>query len=86
MKEQSLLGKTVRDKVTGFNGIATSKIEFLNGCIQYCVKPKMGADGKMPEGEYIDVEQLEVVNEKKVDVQSTPSGGPSAKAPTTNQH
>jgi len=58
------LGQKVKCKVTGFTGIATAKIEFLNGCIQFCVKPKIKAkDNKMPEGQYIDVEQLEVVGE-----------------------
>ena len=52
------LGNKVKDTVTGYEGIATARIEYLNGCIQYCVKPKIGKDGKMPEGEYIDEGEL----------------------------
>jgi len=69
------LGQKVKDKVTGFTGIAIAKIEYLNGCIQFCVKPKIKAkDNKMSEGQYIDVEQLEVVGEG-IRVESKPTGG-----------
>jgi hypothetical protein len=59
-KQQIKLGQKVRDMVTGFEGIAVARIEYLNGCIQYCVKPK-SQNGEMPEGQYIDHQQLEVV-------------------------
>jgi hypothetical protein len=58
------LGQEVKDKVTGFTGIAISKVIYLNGCVQFCVKPrKTKKDGDMPDGHYIDVEQLEVVGD-----------------------
>lgn len=57
------LGVKVRDKVTGFEGIVTSRVEYMNGCVQYCVKPKAKKGEKMPDGEYIDVEQLEYVDD-----------------------
>ncbi len=69
-----MLGKQLKCKVTGFVGIATAKVEFINGCVQYCVKPKMKEDGKLPDGEYIDIEQLEVTGEG-VDIIPTPTGG-----------
>jgi len=55
------LGEEIRDKVTGLVGIATARVEYLNGCVQYCLRPKIKKDGKYPEGEYIDQGQLEVV-------------------------
>ena len=33
------LGNKVRDKVTGMEGIAVSRVEYLNGCVQYAVQP-----------------------------------------------
>ena len=48
------LGNQVKDIVTGFEGIATAKVEYLNGCIQYYVKPKIDEDGKYPSGQYLD--------------------------------
>lgn len=68
MKHKALpklqLGVTVKDRITGFMGIVTARVEYLNGCIQYCVKPEISEDGKMPEGEYIDRDQLEVIPRK----------------------
>ena len=57
-----MLGKKVKCKITGFEGIATAKVEYINGCIQYCVKPP-AIEGKMIDGEYIDVGQLEVIGD-----------------------
>ena len=68
-----MLGKKVRDKVTGFEGIATSKVEFIGGCIQFCVKPKSKKDN-MPDGAYIDIEQLEVIG-KGPKITPRPTGG-----------
>ena len=55
------LGQEVRDRVTGFTGIVTAKVEYLNGCVQYHVRPKVREDQKFPEGAYIDQEYLEVI-------------------------
>lgn len=74
------LGIKVRDKVTGFEGIATAKIKYLNGCVQFCVKPQATGNGKMPEGEYIDVAQLEPVG-VGVSIVASPTGGPQADCP-----
>ena len=78
-----MLGKQVKCKITGFNRIATAKIEYINGCVQYCVKPKMEEKGKMPVGEYLDVEQLEVVGHGVV-VESTEHGGDRKEIPRRN--
>jgi hypothetical protein len=83
MKNKEIqLGQQVKDIVTGFNGIAVAKIEHLNGCVQYAVRPKQKASDKdMPEACYIDVEQLEIVgdgiNKKK---KVTKTGGPKGLA------
>lgn len=74
------LGQKVRDVVTGFEGIATCRVEYLNGCVQFCVKPRCGEDGKMPVGEYIDDAQLEVVGDG-VAVAVDGDGGPIADLP-----
>ncbi len=55
------LGSKVKDKVSGFTGIATAKVEYLNGCIQYCINPKVGKDNKNKEGFYFDEGQIELV-------------------------
>jgi len=78
------LGQQVRDKVSGFTGIATAKVEYLNGCVQYCVKPKIKTknDNTMPEGQYIDEGQLEIIS-KGLRTKKTGTGGPMSDVPST---
>ena len=75
------LGNKVKDIVTGYEGIAVSRIEYLNGCVQYCVKPKVGKDGKIAEGEFIDQEQLKDLG-KAVKVVAKPTGGNMSDTPS----
>lgn len=76
------LGQRVRDEITGFEGIATARAEYLNGCIQYCVQPKGLEKGQIIESQYIDQGQLKIVKEKKsVDIISKPTGGSMPNTP-----
>lgn len=77
------LGQKVLDKVTGFTGIAISRIEYLNGCVQYCVKPHVGKDGKMRDGEWFDDAQLEIVG-KDISTEKDYKGGPIPDMPSGN--
>ena len=70
------LGDKVKDKVSGLVGIATERREYLNGCIQYVIQPKIDKDGKMPDGWSIDSQQIESL-EKKIKVKKSETGGPS---------
>jgi len=58
-----LLGKEVKDKITGFEGIASSKHIYLTGCNQFGVQPKVDKDGKIPSKEYFDEARLTVIGE-----------------------
>lgn len=69
------LGTKVKDKVSGFTGIAVSKIEFLNGCIQYEVMPKTKAKDKLPKGEFIDESQLIELKTKRITAKKKDTGG-----------
>ena len=63
MKDK-LLGSTVVDRVTGFSGIVTGYVTYLSGCNQALVVPKMGRDGKKPDGEWFDEQRL-IVDTKR---------------------
>lgn len=79
------LGTKLRCTITGFEGTAIAKCEYLNGCIQYCVKPKVKADGKFPEGQYIDQDQLEkAIETKKVKFKKNNTAGPQQNTPSDN--
>jgi hypothetical protein len=75
------LGTKLRDKVTDLEGTAIARIEYLNGCVQYSIKPKIGKDGKVNDGEWVDSQQIEVLTDKPVNVKSSNTGGASSIAP-----
>ena len=58
-----MMGKEVKDIVTGFTGIVTGKSTWLFGCNQYCVSPKASEDGNIKAGEWFDEGRLQVINE-----------------------
>lgn len=59
-QHMSLLGLRVRDCVTGFEGTVSSVNFDLYGCIQACVVPPIGNDGKKGDGHWFDVSRLDV--------------------------
>lgn len=56
------LGVTLQDLVTGFKGIATSRLEYINGCKQYGIRAKVDDKNAMPDSQYIDQQQLKQVD------------------------
>jgi hypothetical protein len=60
-----LLGVTVRDRVTKFEGVVTSVSFDLYGCIQAAVNPVVDKDGKLPDGRWFDVNRLETIGKDR---------------------
>ena len=83
MQHTFVLGSELQDKITGFKGIAISRVEYINGCVQYCVKPQqLDEKGAMKDGEYFDVGQLIKVGEGvNKAIVPTPTGGPQRDQP-----
>lgn len=73
------LGSKVKCLVTGFEGIATADVRYLSGCRQICVTPK-STDGKFPNHQYIDIQQLEIID-GGIDLPSKDTGGIMSNAP-----
>lgn len=57
------LGKKAKDKITGFEGIVTSKHIYLTGCNQYGLQPPIDKEGKVPSKEFFDEGRLEIIGE-----------------------
>lgn len=73
-----VLGSKVKDKVTGFEGTAIARIEYLTGCIQYGVVPKVKKDtNEMKDANYIDEIRLEVIGDG-INLKKKKTGGPGA--------
>jgi len=62
MEKEIQLGDKVKCKYTGFIGIATMKTEFINGCIQIGVIPRVGKENKIPEEIGIDSQSLIIIS------------------------
>ena len=61
------LGDLVRDKLTGFEGVATGMIQYLTGCDQILINPckVKSDDGKLFDAEWFDNTRVEVVTPQK---------------------
>lgn len=79
------LGDTVKDKISGFKGIAVGRQEWLTGCVRYVVQQKVDKDGKIPEAFAIDEPCLVVLKKAKAVKPMKPDepGGPPSR-PTRN--
>lgn len=64
-KHVNILGVKVRDKVTGFEGVAESVSFDLYGCVQVAVRPAV-KDDDLKEGRWFDVQRLTVESTDRV--------------------
>lgn len=56
------LGSKVKDKITGFQGVAIARYEWITGCVRYEVQPQKLKDGKPLDSSSFDEKRLEVVS------------------------
>jgi hypothetical protein len=77
------LGKLGKDKITNFEGIITARVQYLYGCDQYCLVPKIDKDGKSIDGQYYDEGRIEIIGDGVLasSVQVSVPGGPNRDAP-----
>jgi hypothetical protein len=68
------MGAEVRDTLTGFEGIALARAEYLTGCNQVFVQPRSEKDNEMKTGHWFDVERIEKISDRKVQFSSRRSG------------
>lgn len=56
------LGQQVRDRVTGYTGIAIARTEWLNGCVRIAIQAPVDKEGKHTDALSFDEPQIEVLN------------------------
>ncbi len=78
------MGCRARDTITGFTGIVTGMAQYITGCDQVLLKPKVDEKGADVNGCWYDDGRLEYVDKgvKLKDVQGDKPGGPQSDAPT----
>ncbi len=85
VKFKFALGVRVKDITCDFEGVITSRTQYLNGCLQYQVAPEVDKEGKMLDSWNIDEAQLVQIDKgihEKVDAKPPKApkrvtGGPS---------
>jgi hypothetical protein len=73
-------GTRVRDRITGFEGIATAHCDYISGCNQTLVTPPV-KDGKFEAGQWFDDQRIEVLNKGAVEVRLDNAATPGAGDP-----
>ena len=78
------LGSKVKDNITSFTGIVTAVSYYINGCVQYLVRPTKLDEGKIMEAEWIDIQRLKVTRRATVKTETKLVGSESRHAPTSS--
>lgn len=81
------LGWTVRDRITGLEGVVMGRSEYLTGCAHVGILPRaLKADGTSHEYQWIDETRCEILPKFKPVVLrehvSGGKGGPESNAPS----
>ena len=79
--ENVTLGATYKDVITGFNGIAIGKVEYLSGCNQALIVPKASKDGAIKDSCWFDFQRLERVGKEVVMLNNEKTPGCDMSAP-----
>lgn len=80
------LGDKVKDTISGFEGIATAIIHYLNGCNHIGIAPQVLHDGATIEVHYFDDQQCELIEAGVVEVGNREPGGPMLSKPPAMPH
>lgn len=77
------LGDLVRDQISGFQGVAVGRTEWLYGCVRITVAARgLDKDGKPFDSQTFDEDQCEIVENGSMQAPSKDrTGGPRPNAP-----
>lgn len=53
------LGKTYRDVITKFSGVATGHVNYISGCNQVLLAPPVDNEGRLRDSQWFDEQRLE---------------------------
>lgn len=75
------LGKEYEDKITGFKGIATGICEYISGCNQVLLSPRVDSSGNKVEGHWIDEQRLISISNGILELDNSKTPGFDKPAP-----
>lgn len=59
------LGRTYKEQISGVEGVAVGHCEYLTGCNQTLIQPRLAEGGKPVESHWFDDQRLLLVPEKE---------------------
>lgn len=71
----------VEDTITGFKGTVIARSDWINGCTQFAVKPRVNKEGVELDAQWVDWQQLKVTKAFKPKKPVRAVGGPMKDAP-----
>ena len=74
------MGREYKDKITGFRGICTGKAEYISGCSQVLITPKV-KKGEGTKAEWFDEQRLEQIGRKTITLDNEETPGCDMAAP-----
>ena len=84
MEKDSRLGRFGKDLITNFEGVIIGKAEYLTGCTQLGLTPRVDKDGKTQSTEWFDEGRILIVSDtviRPAEVKGSENGGPNRDAP-----
>jgi len=76
------LGEKYKDKISGFEGVATARTVFLFGCVRVCLESKKLKDDGTPQECWFDEQRL--TSKSKGTKSKGRTGGPGPNPPKRN--
>jgi hypothetical protein len=74
------MGREYKDKITGFGGICTGRAQYISGCSQALLTPKV-KKGESTKAEWFDEQRLEIASGKVVKLDNSETPGCDIAAP-----
>ena len=68
------MGDKVKDTLSGFTGVVLARSEHMTGCNQLYVLPDSTETNEMKSGHWFDVERMEKLEDRVVEVKSRRTG------------
>lgn len=75
------LGGKYKDKITGFEGVATGYVQYLSDCNQVLLAPRVGEDGGFFESQWFDIQRLDQVGGDVIEMDNGDTPGFDKPAP-----
>jgi len=69
------LGVEAESNITGMRGIIIACSIHINGCFQYFIKPRVDRDGKLPDGSWLNENEVVIIKSEQINRGKKTTGG-----------